>query len=268
MAYLLDTLPEKGILAHIINGRKKIFVNERLPIVSKGQICYFNGTIGGSLKVFVKRVPIGREDLQERVEKAYAHLDRLEAVVKLMLVERDNHFVYYAFEKFDYSLDTCIKGHPKISEVQIIILSSILIPHHSYSTLHANICPEHILLKFRDDGPYLRARDDIVVIKFCEVDLRQKSRKEFKQQHDAEKHDAEKHDAEKHALGRTYLNLWTKGIYSFKEGDITPCFVNHQFTGYDLTSLDSFPIDLIGKLVFPHRGDMEVTLHMLDQLEV
>ncbi|GKB11293.1 hypothetical protein Tco_0845216, partial [Tanacetum coccineum] len=119
--------------------------------------CYFNGTIGGSLKVFVKKVPIGREDLQERVKKAYAHLDRLEAV-----------------------------GHPEISEeVQIIILRGYHQSSTSSSflfTLHANIFPEHILLKFGDGGPYFRVNDDDVVIKFCGAGLSQKSRKEYKRE--------------------------------------------------------------------------------------
>nr|GEV21115.1 glutamine-tRNA ligase, putative / glutaminyl-tRNA synthetase, putative / GlnRS [Tanacetum cinerariifolium] len=107
----LHGLPEDGILTRMINGsrRIKILYPEKMEkVVDDDRILYFNGKVD-EIDVFVKRIPINRNDLKNDVERVYTKFCRLERVVRHRLTESDEKYYYCAFEKMDTDLPTYIK---------------------------------------------------------------------------------------------------------------------------------------------------------------
>nr|GEW24959.1 hypothetical protein [Tanacetum cinerariifolium] len=105
-------------------------------VVDDDRILYFNGKLD-EIDVFVKRIPISRNDLKNDVERVYTKFCRIERVVRHRLTESDEKYYYCAFEKMDTDQPTYVKEKAFSDETERLHIIRIMNLDSSRAIYHA-----------------------------------------------------------------------------------------------------------------------------------
>nr|GEY72287.1 cullin, conserved site-containing protein [Tanacetum cinerariifolium] len=119
-----------------------------------GSVSYLMGTSDLGNKIFIKRVPVGVD--YSKIIKVYTHCAHIANVVSLRSFEKDDQFVYVAFEEAASSLAGYI-GKRLSMKSKVFPISRPLL--HKNGIILGAVAPQHVLIRW---GP---GNDDM--IKLC-----------------------------------------------------------------------------------------------------
>lgn len=218
----LQNMPREGILVKAYNLTRRIQIKHPLVQLAKqtNGVVYLEGTIGVDCdksiedNVFVKKVPIGVDC--DKIIEVYRSCSHIANIVTLRLVERDNEFVYMAFEKteggaVEYIRDRVVLRSLFHNSRPMKILRNLvyaLLQLQKNGIIHGNVAPQNVLIR---QGP-----GNDCFIKLCGLG---KSIKILASERDnpiyLDRNPA--YIAQKRQLARTMLSILTYGKHKYDD---------------------------------------------------
>nr|GFA35447.1 serine/threonine-protein kinase/endoribonuclease IRE1a-like [Tanacetum cinerariifolium] len=246
----LRNLHGEVILVRNFNSHKRIYIDHPLVEAAKpsGSVSYLMGTSDVGNKIFIKRVPVGVDC--SKIIKVYTHCAHIANVVSLRSFEKDDQFVYLAFEETAGSLagyigkrlSTTSKVFP-ISRPLVVLRNVVhaLMQLHKNGIIHGAVAPQHVLIR-RGLG-----NDDM--IKLCGM-----SKSIGIHQSKKDSITTLAYKAQNFQLARTILNVLADHKFDGTLG-------GEEFIGDDLKKVGNLAADLCEKLMDPNSSISLLDVH-------